>query len=155
MKQFISGFSYALFWGFKPPFQKHDKHPLSQNVFYMIMEKLEWWKLRYLRGSVCFQSILGFCLHSPLPVVVKVNTEPSSTCQVIKSCLPAYSQHKAALNALSVHYRDSHRLDLGPLFTGMALSSVRMHRYSPMTAMRAMQAALTSHHDRAAGRWEL
>lgn len=46
---------------------------------------------------------------------------------------------------------DIHRLDLGPLLTGMALSSVRMHKYSPITAVRAMQATLTSHQDRAAG----
>lgn len=48
-----------------------------------------------------------------------------------------------------------HRLDLGAVLTGMALSSVCMHKYSPMTAMRAMQATLTNHHDRAAGRWAL
>lgn len=44
------------------------------------------------------------------------------------------------------------RLDFGPLLTGMALSSVRMHMYSPITAINAMQAMLTSHQDRAAGR---
>lgn len=44
-----------------------------------------------------------------------------------------------------------HRLDLGPLLTGIALSSVRIHKYSPSTAVRAMQATLTSHQDRAAG----
>lgn len=44
-----------------------------------------------------------------------------------------------------------HRLDLGPLLTGIALSSVRIHKYSPVTAVRAMQATLTSHQDRAAG----
>lgn len=45
-----------------------------------------------------------------------------------------------------------HRLDLGPLLTGIALSSVRMHKYSPITAINAMQATLTSHQDRADGR---
>lgn len=51
--------------------------------------------------------------------------------------------------------RKVHRLDLGPVLTGMALSSVRMHRYSPRTAISAMQAILTSHQDRAAGRCAL
>lgn len=45
-----------------------------------------------------------------------------------------------------------HRLDLGPLLTGIALSSVRMHKYSPITAISAMQATLMSHQDKAAGR---
>lgn len=45
-----------------------------------------------------------------------------------------------------------HRLDFGPVLTGIALSSVRMHRYSPITAINAMQAMLTSHQDKAAGR---
>lgn len=48
-----------------------------------------------------------------------------------------------------------HRLDFGPVLTGIALSSVRMHRYSPITAINAMQAMLTSHQDKAAGRWAL
>lgn len=45
-----------------------------------------------------------------------------------------------------------HRLDLGPLLTGIARSSVRMHRYSPITAIKAMQAILTSHQESVAGR---
>ena len=45
--------------------------------------------------------------------------------------------------------RDGQRLDLGPLLTGMALSSVLIHRYSPVTAMRAMHATFTSHQDKA------
>lgn len=56
------------------------------------------------------------------------------------------------IHRLSVLSTKIHRLDLGPLLTGIALSSVRMHKYSPITAINAMQATLTSHHDRAAGR---
>lgn len=53
------------------------------------------------------------------------------------------------------HQQKLHRLDLGPVLTGIALSSVRMHKYSPITAINAMQATLTSHQDRTAGRWAL
>lgn len=66
-----------------------------------------------------------------------------------------FSQSSSGVNRPQIFNMAStkfHRLDLGPLLTGIALSSVRMHKYSPITAINAMQATLTSHQDRADGR---
>lgn len=75
--------------------------------------------------------------------------------QAVKSLLWASSSGVNCPQNFNMVSTTIHRLDLGPLLTGMALSSVRMHRYSPITAINAMQATLTSHQDRAAGRWAL
>lgn len=45
--------------------------------------------------------------------------------------------------------------DLGAELKGISFSSVRMQRYSPITAIRAIQTVLTSHHVNVAGKWEL
>lgn len=46
-------------------------------------------------------------------------------------------------------------LDFGAELRGISLSSDRMHRYSPMTAMSAMHTAWTSHQVSAEGKREL
>lgn len=91
-----------------------------------------------------------------------MKVHPVFLLQVVKNLLCARSSRVNRPQTFSVESLDFqcgvikiHRLDLGPLLTGIALSSLRMHKYSPITAISAMQATLTSHQDRAPGKWAL